>query len=167
MATMGEMAAGIAHELNQPLSAIATYARACERFLNSAQPDLPETLSSLAEISAEAMRAGDMIRRLRQLVSSQASDHEVTQVNDLVRDLGVLMQADARVHRTQIDFEIEPTLPLVHADRAQLQLAADSSMPLPAGLKDRRSAAPMPAVRACSIPGAGSSPENRERRKLP
>ena len=120
MATMGEMAAGIAHELNQPLSAIATYARACERFLNSAQPDLPETLSSLAEISAEAMRAGDMIRRLRQLVSSQPSDHEVTQVNDLVRDLGVLMQADARVHRTQIDFEIEPTLPLVHADRAQL-----------------------------------------------
>ena len=121
MATMGEMAAGIAHELNQPLSAIATYARACERFLNSAQPDLPETLSSLAEISAEAMRAGDMIRRLRQLVSSQPSDHEVTQVNDLVRDLGVLMQADARVHRTQIDFEIEPTLPLVRADRAQLQ----------------------------------------------
>ena len=121
MATMGEMAAGIAHELNQPLSAIATYARACERFLNSAQPDLPETLSSLAEISAEAMRAGEIIRRLRQLVSSQPSDHAPTQVSELVRDLGVLMQADARVHRTQIDFELEPALPLVRADRAQLQ----------------------------------------------
>jgi two-component system, LuxR family, sensor kinase FixL len=121
MATMGEMAAGIAHELNQPLSAIATYARACERFLNSAQPDLPETLSSLAEISVEAMRAGEMIRRLRQLVSSHPSDRVPTQLNVLVRDLGVLMQADARVHRTQIDFELEPSLPLVHADQAQLQ----------------------------------------------
>ncbi len=121
MATMGEMAAGIAHELNQPLSAIATYARACERFLNSAQPDLPETLSSLAEISLEAMRAGEMIRRLRQLVSSQPNDRVPTQMNDLVRDLGVLMQADARVHRTQIDFDLTPDLPLVHADQAQHQ----------------------------------------------
>jgi two-component system, LuxR family, sensor kinase FixL len=121
MATMGEMAAGIAHELNQPLSAIATYARACERFLKSAQPDLPETLSSLAEISAEAMRAGEMIRRLRQLVSSHASEQSPTQINELVRDLGVLMQADARVHRTQIDFDLAPTLPLVRADRPQLQ----------------------------------------------
>jgi two-component system sensor kinase FixL len=121
MATMGEMAAGIAHELNQPLSAIATYARASERFLNSAQPDLPETLSSLAEISLEALRAGEIIRRLRQLVSSQPDDHVPTQVNELVRDLGVLMQADARVHRTQIDFELEPTLPLLRADRTQLQ----------------------------------------------
>ncbi len=121
MATMGEMAAGIAHELNQPLSAIATYARACERFLNSPQPDLPETLSSLAEISLEAMRAGEMIRRLRQLVSSQPSDHAPTQMNELVRDLGVLMQADARVHRTQLECDLAPTLPRVRADRPQLQ----------------------------------------------
>jgi two-component system sensor kinase FixL len=121
MATMGEMAAGIAHELNQPLSAIATYARACERFLNSAQPDLPETLSSLAEISQEALRAGEIIRRLRQLVSSQPSERQPTQVNELVRDLGVLVQADARVHRTQVEFELDTALPLMRADRTQLQ----------------------------------------------
>lgn len=122
MATMGEMAAGIAHELNQPLSAIATYARACERFLNAAQPDLPETISSLAEIGLEAMRAGEIIRRLRQLVSGgQSLDHAPTQVNELVRDLGVLMQADARVHRTQIDFDLAPTLAMIRADRTQLQ----------------------------------------------
>jgi len=121
MATMGEMAAGIAHELNQPLSAIATYARACERFLKSAQPDLPETLSALSEISLEALRAGDMIRRLRQLVSSHPSEQEPTQMNELLRDLAVLMQADARVHRTQIEFDLQPTLPLMRADRTQLQ----------------------------------------------
>src|SRR6185295_17379870 len=69
MATMGEMAAGIAHELNQPLSAIATYARACDRFLSAAEPDLEETRSSLREIAFEAHRAGDIIRRLRGIVS--------------------------------------------------------------------------------------------------
>lgn len=121
MATMGEMAAGIAHELNQPLSAIATYARACERFLKSADPDLPETLSSLAEIGLEAMRAGEIIRRLRQLVSTNPAEQEAAQLNDVVRDLGVLMQADARVHKTQIDFDLAPTLPLMRANRAQIQ----------------------------------------------
>ncbi|MEJ1961664.1 MAG: PAS domain S-box protein [Gammaproteobacteria bacterium] len=121
MATMGEMAAGIAHELNQPLSAIATYARACERFLNLAQPDLPETLSALSEISLEALRAGEIIRRLRQLVSARPSDHSATDVNALVQDLGVLMQADARVHKTQIELDLAATLPPVRGDRTQLQ----------------------------------------------
>lgn len=121
MATMGEMAAGIAHELNQPLSAIATYARACERFLRMPEPDLAETLSSLSEISLEALRAGEIIRRLRQLVSARPNDYVDTQVNELVEDLGMLMHADARIHRTQLDFELAPTLPPVRADRAQLQ----------------------------------------------
>jgi two-component system sensor kinase FixL len=121
MATMGEMAAGIAHELNQPLSAIATYARACERFLKSSNPDLPETLSSLSEIGLEALRAGEIIRRLRQLVSTHPTEQEPTQLNDLVRDLSVLMQADARVHKAQIEFDLAPGLPLMRADRAQLQ----------------------------------------------
>jgi two-component system, LuxR family, sensor kinase FixL len=121
MATMGEMAAGIAHELNQPLSAIATYARACERFLQSAEPDLAETRSSLAEISLEALRAGEIIRRLRQLVSAKPSDRAVTEVNTLVEDLEVLMQADARVHKTLIEFDLAPGLNPVKADRTQLQ----------------------------------------------
>jgi two-component system sensor kinase FixL len=121
MATMGEMAAGIAHELNQPLSAIATYARACERFLTSPSPDLPETLSSLQEIGAEALRAGEMIRRLRQLVTSRPSEHVPTQLNEMVSDLSVLMQADARVHKARIELALANGLPPVMADRIQLQ----------------------------------------------
>ena len=121
MATMGEMAAGIAHELNQPLSAIATYARACERFLQAAEPDLPETLSALREISLEAMRAGEIIRRLRQLVGAKPSDRVSTSINALVDDVEVLMQADARVHKTQVEFDLAPGLPPVMADRTQLQ----------------------------------------------
>jgi two-component system sensor kinase FixL len=121
MATMGEMAAGIAHELNQPLSAIATYARACERFLDSTQPDLPETRSSLQEIGLEAMRAAEIIRRLRQLVGTHSGEHALTQINELVRDLDVLMKADARVHKTLIELELAPALPLIFAERTQLQ----------------------------------------------
>jgi two-component system sensor kinase FixL len=121
MATMGEMAAGLAHELNQPLSSIATYARACERFLESPEPDLPEVKLSLREIGLEAMRAADMIRRLRQLVGTHNGPQALTQLNELVRDLAVLVQADARVHKTQIEFDLAPQLPVVIAERTQLQ----------------------------------------------
>ena len=74
LATMGEMAAGVAHELNQPLTAITTYARACERYLNMRQPDFAELREAVREISAEGMRAGEIIRRLRQLVRSDAPE---------------------------------------------------------------------------------------------
>jgi two-component system sensor kinase FixL len=121
MATMGEMAAGIAHELNQPLSAIVTYARACERFLDRANPDLAETRSALHEIGEEALRAGEVIRRLRQMVSGQESEQIATDLNELVEDLSVLAQADARVHKTKLELDLAEGLPLVSADRVQFQ----------------------------------------------
>jgi C4-dicarboxylate-specific signal transduction histidine kinase len=121
MATMGEMAAGIAHELNQPLSAIATYAHACDRFLRATEPDLEETRSSVREIANEAMRAGDIIRRLRQVIGGHASEQVATDVSTLVDDLVVLTEADARVHKTHVRFELTRGLPPVCADRAQLQ----------------------------------------------
>lgn len=121
MATLGEMASGIAHELNQPLSAIATYARACERFLSSPAPDLEESLSSVREIALEAIRAGEIIQRLRQIVSSAPAEHSSIDLNELVRDLSVLALADARVHRAQLDFELADGLAPVRGDRGQLQ----------------------------------------------
>jgi two-component system sensor kinase FixL len=121
MATMGEMAAGIAHELNQPLSAIATYARACERFLEAAEPDLAETRSSLHEIGQEALRAGNIIRRLRQLVTTRASEQVTTDLNALIEDLAVLVQADARIHKTELEIALAPLLPQVMVDRVQFQ----------------------------------------------
>jgi len=121
MATLGEMAAGIAHEINQPLSAIATYARACERFLDSAEPDLEETRQSVHEIGQEAMRAGQMIRRLRQLVSGEPSQHVQTDLNALIEDIVILAQADGRVHRTTIELDLAAGLPRIRGDRTQLQ----------------------------------------------
>ena len=121
MATMGEMAAGIAHEINQPLSAIATYARACERLLDAPEQDTPEIRSALQEISSEALRAGYIIRRLRQLVAEQPEKQERLQLNGLVKDLGVLMQADSRVHRAMVHLDLSPDLPPIVAERVQLQ----------------------------------------------
>jgi two-component system, LuxR family, sensor kinase FixL len=121
MATMGEMAAGLAHELNQPLSAIATYARACDRFLSATEPDLEETRTSVREIANEAIRAGDIIRRLRQVMGGRASEHVATDISTLVDDVVVLAEADARVHRVRIQFELTRGLPLVRADPAQIQ----------------------------------------------
>lgn len=121
LATLGEMAAGIAHEINQPLSAIATYARACERFLEADVPDLEETRSSLKEIGFEALRAGDIIRRLRQLVSTPLSAQQAVDLNAIVQDLSVLAQADARVHKCVLEFDLAPGLPNIRAERVQLQ----------------------------------------------
>jgi two-component system sensor kinase FixL len=121
IATMGEMAAGIAHEINQPLSAIATYARAGERFLAAANPDLDETRAALQEISHEAMRAGGIITRLRQLVSGRVSQYTRTALNELIEDLSVLAHADARIHKVNVELDLAADLPPLHADRTQLQ----------------------------------------------
>src|SRR5579859_6941418 len=67
LATVGEMSAGIAHELNQPLTAVANYAQACDRLLALPDPDIGEIREALRQITAQAVRAGDIIRRLRTL----------------------------------------------------------------------------------------------------
>jgi two-component system sensor kinase FixL len=121
MANLGEMAAGIAHELNQPLSAIATYARACERFLDAGLPDEPELRSSLREIGEEALRAGEMIRRLRALVVTRSGEQIDTDLNALIQDLSVLARADARLSGTEIALDLAPNLPPVKVEPVQFQ----------------------------------------------
>lgn len=112
LATMGEMAAGIAHELNQPLSAIANYAYASQRFLNLPQPDLEETRDAVREIAAEALRAGAIIRRLRHLVRGNDDKREPLGLEELIEELRLLTQADARAHDTRIRFELQASPPL-------------------------------------------------------
>src|SRR5689334_11718852 len=70
MATIGEMAAGVAHELNQPLTAIANYAHACDRLLSQPHPDLGDLRDALRQIHVQTMRAADILRRLRALARS-------------------------------------------------------------------------------------------------
>jgi two-component system, LuxR family, sensor kinase FixL len=121
MATIGEMAAGVAHELNQPLTAIANYAQACSRLLGRPDTDLVELRQALAEITTQAARAADIIRRLRALARRQQSARAPASVNALVREMIDLVESDVRLHRVQLSLELTENLPAVLVDAGQIQ----------------------------------------------
>jgi two-component system sensor kinase FixL len=121
LATMGEMASSVAHELNQPLTAIANYSRACERYMATPAPDLAEIKEAIHEIGKEALRAGEIIRRMRRLSASDTAERAATNINDLITELTVLMQADARVHGTRLTVAPAPRPLRASVDAVQIQ----------------------------------------------
>jgi two-component system sensor kinase FixL len=121
LSTMGEMAAGLAHEINQPLSAIATYAQACQRFLALPEHDDEDVVAALEQINAQALRAGEVIRRLRNFVKNREVKREPVDCNRLLEDLRTLAETDARLHSVRLRIEAEDALPTVYADPIQLQ----------------------------------------------
>jgi two-component system, LuxR family, sensor kinase FixL len=121
LSTMGEMAAGLAHEINQPLSAIATYAQACQRILRQPEPDVADVVSALEQINAQALRAGEVIRRLRNFVKNREVKREPVDCARLLEDLRTLAETDARLHNVILRIDAEEDLPAVHGDPIQLQ----------------------------------------------
>jgi two-component system sensor kinase FixL len=121
LSTMGEMAAGLAHEINQPLSAITLYAQACQRFMKSPHRDDADVLEALEQISVQALRAGEVIRRLRNFVKNREVKREAVDCSRLLEDLRTLAETDARLHNVRLRLEAEPGLPTVYADPIQLQ----------------------------------------------
>jgi C4-dicarboxylate-specific signal transduction histidine kinase len=121
MATIGEMAAGVAHELNQPLTAIANYAQACERLLARPGADPADLREALRQITAQTTRAAEIIRRLRSLAHSRQSAHLPASANALVAELRELVQTDAAVHGVQLTFDLAADLPEVVVDTGQIQ----------------------------------------------
>ncbi|HVC30576.1 MAG TPA: ATP-binding protein [Steroidobacteraceae bacterium] len=121
LATIGEMAAGVAHELNQPLTAIANYAQACDRLLARPAANLDDIHTALREIAAQAVRAGDILRRLRSLARSQPMRRERADINGVIDEIRDLLTADARAHLAMLSFELAPALPPVSIDSVQLQ----------------------------------------------
>ena len=121
MATIGEMAAGVAHELNQPLTAIANYAHACERLLSRPQTDPADLREALRQITVQTSRAADILRRLRALARSQRAEHAPASLNTLVTELRELLQTDALVHGVQLTLELAPDLPEAPVDPGQIQ----------------------------------------------
>lgn len=121
LATMGEMAAGIAHELNQPLAAIATYAQASQRLLEPGVADIDEVRGALRQIASQALRAGEVIRRLRSLVQDRATRREPSDANEVIGEVATLTETDARLHDVRIRFELAAGLPRVEIDRVQIQ----------------------------------------------
>ena len=121
LATIGEMAAGVAHELNQPLTAIANYAQACDRLLSRPAPNLEDVRTAMREIAGQAVRAGDILRRLRSLAQSQPMRLERADLNAAIDAIRDLILADGRVHRARVQFELSANLPPVSIDTVQLQ----------------------------------------------
>jgi two-component system, LuxR family, sensor kinase FixL len=121
LATVGEMAAGIAHELNQPLAAIANYAQACDRLLARSSDNIEEVREALREITGQAVRAGDIIRRLRSLTHHHDAPRERTDVNTLITELTDLVEAAARHENVRYSLRLGSALPPVEVHRAQIQ----------------------------------------------
>jgi CheY-like chemotaxis protein len=121
LATIGEMAAGVAHELNQPLTAIANYAQACDRLLGRPGPDLDDIRTAMREIAAQAVRAGDILRRLRGLAQSHPMRRERTDLNATIQAIRDMILADTGVHRAHVQFDLATRLPPVSIDTVQIQ----------------------------------------------
>jgi len=121
LSTMGEMTNGLAHELNQPLTAIAMYAQAAERLMTQAHPGEEDVISALHQIASQALRAGEIIRRLRAMVKNRETREEVVDLNELLRGLVILAEADARLHDVHLRLDLTATPLKVMADPIQLQ----------------------------------------------
>jgi len=119
--TMGEMASNIAHEVNQPLTAISAYAQAGRRLLEAGVGDRAEIDAILTRVSQEALRAGDIINHLQALVRRRESRREACDVNALIRDIEHLASVDCRLHGVRLCLELAGSLPAVVADGVQLQ----------------------------------------------
>ena len=121
VATMGEMAAAFAHELNQPLTAILTNASAGRNLLAVAAPDHDEIAATLADIAEGAERAREIIQRLRDLMRKGEIKRETLDLNETLLAVEALARAEARWHHAALTLELAPDLPPVEGDRIQLQ----------------------------------------------
>ena len=119
--TVGEMASSIAHEVNQPLTAISTYAQACRRMMEADDFSREEISRILGRITSEALRAGEIIHRLKELVRRRESERRAWSVNALILQVMPLAKMDARLHGVVLHLDLEQDLPQVVVDGVQIQ----------------------------------------------
>jgi PAS domain S-box-containing protein len=118
---LGELAASIAHEVNQPLAAIVANAAACLRWLDREPPDLEEARSTMESIIKDGNRAGEVTQRVRAFVNKTTDQKIPLHINDVVNEVVTLVQHELFSHRISLRMELAPDLGIVLADRIQLQ----------------------------------------------
>jgi two-component system sensor kinase FixL len=122
LSAMGEMASALAHELNQPLAAISNYMKGSRRLLaDSTDPNAPKIESAMDRAAEQAIRAGQIIRRLRDFVSRGESEKRVESLSKLIEEAGALGLTGAREQNIQLRFNLNPDFDLVLVDRVQIQ----------------------------------------------
>jgi len=124
ISTMGELAGALAHEINQPLSAIMSNAQAARRYLAAATPDLEEVKEILNDIVKDDARAGDVVHHLRAHLKKTKTASEPLDLNLIFREVVGLLRSDAVIRDVKVSSELDPMLPLVQGDRIELQQVA-------------------------------------------
>ena len=119
--TMGELTASIAHEVNQPLTAVVNNASACLSLLPNGAPHLAEVREALTEIVDDADRASAVITRVRQLAKKAPTERNLLDLKDVIADVLALARYECATRRVTIRTELPDELPRVSGDRVQLQ----------------------------------------------
>jgi signal transduction histidine kinase len=119
--TVGELAASLAHEIKQPIAAAVMNARTCSRWLQRGEPDIAEACEAAARVVKDTTRAAEIIDRVRSLYRRDTPQRELVDVNEIVREMMVLLQDEANRYSIPIRGELTQDLPKVKADRVQLQ----------------------------------------------
>jgi PAS domain S-box-containing protein len=119
--TMGELTASLAHEIKQPITAAVINAKTCLRWLERDEPDVAEAREAASRLVTDVTRAADIIARISLLFKKGASQQELVDVNELIREMIVLLRSEANRYSISIRTALAEDLPKVMADRVQLQ----------------------------------------------
>jgi len=119
--TMGELTASLAHEIKQPIAAAVTDARTCLRWLGRDEPNVSEAHEAASRLVTDVTRAADIISRISLLFKKGVLQHELVDVNELIREMIVLLRSEAARHSISIHSSLADDLPQIMADRVQLQ----------------------------------------------
>lgn len=121
VSTLGELAGSLAHELNQPLTAILSNAQAAQRFLATEPVNLTEVREILHDLVDDTRRASEVIRKIRSLVKKGDLEVAPLSIASVIRDVALLVHSDAIVRGIHLRVAVTPDLPPVHGDKVQLQ----------------------------------------------
>ena len=118
---MGELTASLAHEIKQPIAAAVSNAEACLHWLARDEPDLAEVREAATEVVKEAMRAAEIMTRIRSLFQKEEAKRKVTDLNEVIADTVSLIREEAERSALSVRTELDAELPMISADRVQLQ----------------------------------------------
>ncbi len=121
IATAGELSAAIAHEINQPLAAVIANSHACSSWMSAEPPNIPRARLVLERIIRDAMSAAEVVRKIRALYRHAPPSKDLLSINEVVGEIGMLVEAEARRRSVTIRTDLAPGLPPALADRVQMQ----------------------------------------------
>jgi C4-dicarboxylate-specific signal transduction histidine kinase len=121
VATVGELTTSLAHELNQPLTAIMSNAQAVQRLLGSDTPDMSEVRDALTDIVNDNRRAGEVIRSLRKLLKQEDPQRKPVDINEIIQETISLVNSDFAISNISLTIDLSAELPSIVGDRIQLQ----------------------------------------------